>query len=86
MSDLEELTQIKMSVLKDLEPMFPKSIEHIFENDYLVYYIQDSQGNTYPTVDFTKQMPTNKYTYQGMITKSAQDFYKSYHNINSYIN
>ena len=85
MSDLTELVKIKIDVLKDLEKTFPKSIESIFENDYLVYYIQDTNGETYPTVDFTKQMPTDLYTYQGMITESAQELYSSLLT-NKYIN
>jgi hypothetical protein len=85
MSDLTELVKIKIDVLKYLEKTFPKSIESIFENDYLVYYIQDTNGEVYPTVDFTKQMPTDLYTYQGMITKSAEDFYRTLQT-NKYMN
>lgn len=73
MSEITDLINIKMSVLKSLEDVIPETVITAFENDYLCYWMKiDNQK--YPVIDFERQMPYDMREYKQLIQESAQEW------------
>ena len=73
MSEISDLVQIQMKVLRSLEDTFPESVIKAFEEGALCYFVREGK-RMMPVIDFDYLMPVTMDEYKTLISKSYNEW------------